>query len=199
MLKDKNYNKFKNVQADPDEVCIDPLYRTFLENVKEDGNSYVFEMKDGDHSFPAFVKYEKEYAESAKIKLESDIHFKEKGIYGNEKGPTSKRNCLKSSKRSCSSSDPKSQLEIGKPLVDECLQTFVDHSNFGDKSNFPEYKPSRAIRYEAKKETLVASTRPSTKAARNHQHGKVLTMSTIRFSSKFMQLFILLILSGLLI
>ena len=155
MVKDKKYNKFKNVQIDPDEACIDPLHKTFLENFKEDGNSYVFEMKDGDHGFPAFVKYENEYAESAKIKSESAITFKGKGIYGNDKGPASIRSCPKSIKQSCSSSDPNSQLEIGKPLVDECLQTFVDHSNFGDKSKFPEYKPVMTTRYEAKKENLI--------------------------------------------
>ncbi|KAM0947330.1 hypothetical protein DsansV1_C08g0085041 [Dioscorea sansibarensis] len=172
MVKDKKYSKFKNVQIDPDEACIDPLHKTFLENFKEDGNSYVFEMKDGDHGFPAFVKYENEYAESAKIKSESAITFKGKGIYGNDKGPASIRSCPKSIKQSCSSSDPSSQLESGKPLVDECLQTFVDHSNFGDKSKFPEYKPVMATRYEAKKENLAASTRLSKKAAHNHRHGK---------------------------
>ncbi|KAG0450235.1 hypothetical protein HPP92_026875 [Vanilla planifolia] len=54
---------------------VDPMYKTFLEHLREDGKSYVFEMEDGDNGSSVFVRYEYEQEDMLTDFLDVDSHI----------------------------------------------------------------------------------------------------------------------------
>lgn len=139
-LEDEDYICFLNEQCvhhdDYDDEIIDPFYKIFLEHLREDGKSYVFEMPSGDNGLPVIVKYEGEDDACETNKAKTRVSSGDSTSYN--KGGSLGKNGQK--RRSWFNSDNIDDIRIVPnersecPLVDESYQRFLDNLKLRESS-----------------------------------------------------------------
>ncbi|XP_020262118.1 uncharacterized protein LOC109838067 isoform X2 [Asparagus officinalis] len=166
-MEDEDYMRFLNNQyAHENEIIdtmtkplsqntedIDPAYKTFLEHLREDGKSYVFEMINGDNDPPTLIKYEgeddlSENNEAATKTSSGNILLEGRNDSATKKGQKRRRLW------------PKSGEGVNKPsessMVDESYQTFLSHLKWEGGSMVLEFG-SLSITYDGERESTISS------------------------------------------
>lgn len=157
-LEDDDYIRFLNDQNVHDDQVMDPVYKVFLEHLREDGKSYVFEMVDVDNGTTAIVKYEGDDDASRRNKEDTQARSGDISRQGRD-NYESKR---KQSRKFRSVSDegvkffppPSKQSEL--PLIDESYGKFLSHLKLTENSMILELD-SVSLTYEEERETSTSS------------------------------------------
>uniref|UniRef100_A0A1D1YKR8 Phosphate acyltransferase n=1 Tax=Anthurium amnicola TaxID=1678845 RepID=A0A1D1YKR8_9ARAE len=167
--EDEDYKAFLELQMDYCDANMDPLHEIFMEHLREDGQSYILEMTDGDHGLPVFVKYEGENED-----IDSEPRRSSQNISDHRKRHSANKfsrvNVIpsKESVETRSPLDSKSRLKTTYSLVDESYQTFLRHVRFEDFSMMLDWE-SRIIRYEEPNGASNASEWLTTESALCHR------------------------------
>ncbi|XP_073000347.1 uncharacterized protein [Typha latifolia] len=167
-LEDNDYKKFLDNRNIYDNSSIDPVYKIFLEHLREDGKSYILEMMNGDNGRPVFVKYEGEDLSSRENNSETlvksgNILF-DRGSYcladslaGERSYPSSHENvCFPSIPNKLSGercSVLSKQLRMRCSLVEESYLAFLSLLKLKNGSMILEYESGISVIYEEQKET----------------------------------------------
>ncbi|MQL82078.1 hypothetical protein Taro_014527 [Colocasia esculenta] len=160
--EDEDYRAYLDLQLDDGEADMDPMYKIFLEHLRKDGHSYVLEMADDHHGFPAFVKYEDESESSEEIDIELQrsskniSHKNERKRNGAKKFAHAEGGPSQEPVEISVSLDSESMFGAACSLVDESYQTFLRHVRFEDLSMILEWE-SRTVRYEEVNEASNSS------------------------------------------
>ncbi|KAJ6798389.1 uncharacterized protein M6B38_201870 [Iris pallida] len=156
-LEDGNYMGFLNDQRKHDDGPIDPIYKVFLEHLKADGKSYVFQMVNGDRGLPVRVKYEEQDGLSEIMELDTQAtpHFNSSEGKGNSTPKSCRKSlCWKSDELAELSPVPHNQSET--PPVDDDYMRFLSHVKANNGSMILEYD-SVTITYEEDAEAQTSN------------------------------------------
>ncbi|KAJ6839842.1 uncharacterized protein M6B38_311780 [Iris pallida] len=157
-LEDDNYMRFLNDQRQHDDGHIDPLYKIFLEHLKEDGKSYVFDMIDGDCGLPVRVKYEEEDGLSGNMEVDTQTSSCITSFEGREnsvsKSSAQRGSCRKSDEVADLSPVPYNQPE--SPKADDDYMKFLSHIKFSERHSMVLESDSVTITYETERETPIS-------------------------------------------
>lgn len=157
-LDDDNYMRFLNDQRQHDDAHIDPLYKIFLEHLKEDGKSYVLNMIDGDCGLPVRVKYEEEDGLSGNMEVDTQTSSCVTSFEGRgnsvSKSLTQRVSCRKSDEVVDLSPVPYNQPE--SPKVDEEYMKFLSHIKFNERHSMVLEFDSVNITYETEREAPIS-------------------------------------------
>ncbi|XP_077224422.1 uncharacterized protein LOC143857808 isoform X2 [Tasmannia lanceolata] len=178
-MNDESYMKFLIHQREDNDVyCVDddvdPVYKTFLENLREDGKSYVLEMINKENGMPLYVKYEgvdesADEIDSKTWRMMGCILSGERGTCIDEKtrkphmsGLDSRKN--RSSRRNPGKfiyhpASPNCEYKEELSLVDDSYETFLNNVRLHGDSFILELEDGTSLKYEEDTEILTASER----------------------------------------
>lgn len=157
-LEDDDYIRFLNDPHVHEDEIIDPVYKVFLEHLREDGKSYVFEMVNADNGLPLTIKYEGELGVSDKNKADIRTSSRDISFEGRDRSAAKReqsrnfRSDVGEDVRLSSGSNKQSE----SPFVDESYGTFLSYLKFKGRSMILELD-SVSVTYEQETETSMSS------------------------------------------
>ena len=150
---------------------MDPCYKLFLENLREDGHTYVLDVPNGDHGMPVSVRYEEDDTSYGNTKA-STPNFPNGSLHRRQGVPNGKRPDVKAVNASGSvdhSFSPKRAYVKQKktPSADESYELFLSLVKFKDGFMAIEPEPGVTIVYEREEDMPARYDELRTGSSRN--------------------------------